>query len=103
LWLLPWRVAGRVPFVAAPSGGAAPVDDVIHAIRSASRYVPAASCLTQAIALRAMLARRGQPAVLNLGVRNPAYGRLDAHAWLEADGRVILGESGPGGYQRLHP
>jgi hypothetical protein len=102
LWVLPWSIVSRKP---APitRGAALSLEESSAAIRVMSRYVPFTTCLTQALALRRLLARHGRVSVLNLGVRNPSGGRLQAHAWLEADGRVILGDPGPVEYERLHP
>ncbi|PYR91962.1 MAG: lasso peptide biosynthesis B2 protein [Acidobacteria bacterium] len=102
LWFLPWRIVSRAPMLVARRAGV-PVERSSAAIRMASRYVPYATCLTQALALRWLLARHGRVAILNLGVRNPPGGRLQAHAWLEAGGRVILGDPGSVEYERLHP
>jgi hypothetical protein len=102
LWVLPWRVVSRAPAVAGRVS-ARSVERSSAAIRAVSRYVPSATCLTQALALRRLLARHGCVSVLNLGVRNPPGGRLQAHAWVEADGRVILGDPGSVDYEPLHP
>ena len=101
-----------------------------HAVARAARLVPFASCLTQAMTLQLVLAQRGQPCSVCLGV-NKSSGRnggaptiqesatlaesgLDApdspvpdspvpspsesspsrfraHAWVEWNGRVVLG------------
>jgi len=102
LWLLPWRIVSRPP-ARHKDLSATPVERWSAAIRIVSRFVPSATCLAQALALRRLLARNGRVSVLSLGVRNPPGGRLQAHAWLEADGRVILGDPGPIEYERLHP
>jgi Transglutaminase-like superfamily len=54
--------------------------DASAAVRMVSRYVPSASCLAQALALRWPFARHGRVSLLNFGVRNPPGGRLQAHA-----------------------
>jgi hypothetical protein len=102
LWVLPWRVVSRAP-VATTRRSEIAGDTFSAAIRVVSRYVPSATCLAQALALRRLLARHGRVSVLNLGVRNPPGGRLQAHAWLEADGRVILGDAGSLEFTRVHP
>jgi hypothetical protein len=61
------------------------------AVSFASRVVPKASCLTQALALRWMLNRRGIASTLRFGVARPDGQKLAAHAWLECDGRIIIG------------
>ena len=68
------------------------------AVTLAARHVPwNAVCLPQAIAGRLMLARRGCSSTLHCGVGRGADGGLVAHAWLESNGAVILGEDGMSG------
>ena len=65
---------------------------VCWAIKYASSVVPGASCLTQALAALAMMRRRGIEGDLRFGVRQKAGAkRLDAHAWVEIDGVVVVG------------
>lgn len=101
LWVLPWRVVSRTPRLSTVATPAS-VDETSGAVRRAARFVPGATCLTQALALRALLARGGRASTLTLGVRNPV-GALEAHAWLEADGRIVLGDPHPVPFQRLRP
>jgi len=46
------------------------------------------NCLSQSLALAWLLRRRGLTPTLRLGVRRPGP-RLDAHAWVEFEGRVL--------------
>jgi len=71
-----------------------------HAVSRTARRVPRASCLTQALVLQRLLARRGQPCTLFLGVDRTGeaakqQGRraksFEAHAWIEWRGRVLIG------------
>jgi hypothetical protein len=64
---------------------------VAWAVAVASRYVPKATCLTQALAGRVLLARHGHSAELRIGVARSDGAKLDAHAWLESRGQVLLG------------
>jgi hypothetical protein len=61
------------------------------AVRRSSRLVPAATCLPQALAARVMLERRAVPNELRFGVARANTGALEAHAWVEVDGAVIVG------------
>jgi hypothetical protein len=64
------------------------------AVTIAARNVPwNAVCLPQAMAAKAMLARRGQGSALHLGAARAGSG-LTAHAWLVAGGEVVVGEAG---------
>jgi Transglutaminase-like superfamily len=59
----------------------------------ASRYVPTATCLAQALAGQTLLAQQGEPAVLRIGVAKNEAGKLEAHAWVESQGRIVIGAS----------
>ena len=63
-----------------------------------SRYVPRATCLTQALAGQVLLERYGYPALVHVGVtKEEGKGTFQAHAWLESDGKVVIGAN-----QRSH-
>jgi hypothetical protein len=64
---------------------------ILRAVRTAAPYLPAANCLPQALAARALLRAHGAPANLRLGVTKTETGQLQAHAWLECQGRIVLG------------
>jgi hypothetical protein len=72
-----------------------------RAVERAGRHVPGATCLVQAIALQVLLGRRGRPAALRLGVAHGDGRRLEAHAWLEVDGRALVGAAGRERYTPL--
>lgn len=57
----------------------------------ARRLLRKRPCLTQALVLRLLLQRRGLPAMLQIGVNRGEDGVFAAHAWLESDGRVLIG------------
>lgn len=70
------------------------VHDIARAVRAASRLIPGASCLTQALAGRILLSRAGYGSELCIGVcKRPERG-FEAHAWLEHGGEILLGELG---------
>lgn len=68
------------------------VPQIIWAVTTAARHFPAAcACLPQALAAQVMLGRRNHPADVKIGVAKAEPGKLEAHAWLECDGRIVLG------------
>jgi len=67
------------------------VDRIVLAVTVASRYVPKATCLTQALATQVLLARRGHSVHLRIGVARSETGEFQAHAWVECYGRVVIG------------
>ena len=66
---------------------------VRSAVTIAARNVPwNAVCLPQALAAKAMLARRGCCSTLRLGAAFDGNGKIVAHAWLVADGQNVVGD-----------
>jgi hypothetical protein len=72
-----------------------PNQKVRRAVMIAARNVPfRAVCLPQAMAAKFMLARRGYPSILHLGVGRNGAGDLMGHAWLESSTAIVVGEAG---------
>lgn len=61
-------------------------------ILAASRYVPRATCLVQALAGYILFSKYGYSTSIKIGVLTE-NGEFEAHAWLEHDEKVVLGES----------
>jgi hypothetical protein len=106
LWLVPFRLLRRWQARwAVPKAGAATneatIPQVVRAVTVASRVIPGATCLTQALAAQLLLARRGHTTTLRLGVGHGPQRRFAAHAWLEHEGRPIIGEFESGRYTPL--
>jgi hypothetical protein len=64
---------------------------VVQFISAVSRYVPGANCLTRALAAEALLRRHGHAASLQIGVSKNNSDRLQAHAWVESGGIIVMG------------
>jgi hypothetical protein len=64
---------------------------IAWAVTVVSRYVPGAACLAQASAVRTLCRRYGYPVRLQIGVTKSGQGDLEAHAWVESEGRVVIG------------
>jgi hypothetical protein len=93
------REARRIASVSALGVFQARIDRVAWAVRVAGAHLPAATCLTQAIALQAMLERTGYHSSIEIGVTT--NGGLNAHAWVVADGRIVIGGDNAGQYASL--
>jgi hypothetical protein len=97
LWLFPFRfVHGSVERAALRAKQ--PVahsrddtDNIVWAVTAVSRRIPGATCLTQALASRVLLSRAGIPALLRIGVGRSETGAFAAHAWVESNGRIVIG------------
>lgn len=61
------------------------------AVTLAARFVPGATCLTQALAGHYLLARQGIASTVRVGAKSTADGGFAAHAWLLAGETVVLG------------
>lgn len=91
LWVAPYRWV-EAWFLKPPSAtpGPARPADIARAVTRASRLVPWATCLTQALAGGFLIRRAGRDAVIHFGVaRDDA--RFKAHAWLESEGGILIG------------
>lgn len=71
------------------------VDKVIWAVEVISRYSPGTTtCLPRALVTQLLLARRGYTPVLRIGVAHSETGKLEAHAWVENQGNIVIGKLG---------
>jgi hypothetical protein len=81
-------------------------ETVAWAVAAIARRLPGTTCLVQSLAAHALLLRRGYRPRLRIGVRGRegAAVPLDAHAWVECDGRVVVGDVDDlAAYDRLRP
>lgn len=97
VWVFPFKfVQKRVQKIANhPSSGSVPsvsMPRLKAMIVIVSRYVPRATCLVQALAGHILFSRHGYTTSIKIGVLNE-NGEFEAHAWLEHDDLVVLGES----------
>lgn len=60
-------------------------------IVAASRFVPAATCLPQALVGKILFAENGYITQLHIGVYKDCDSQFEAHAWLSLNDKVILG------------
>ena len=106
LWILPFRTVRRLVMSSAirprtVRGRTCTAERIAWAVRGVSRYIPGASCLTQALAAELLLIRSGHPARLHIGVARGGGGEFAAHAWIECYGRVLVGGAGRWRYKPL--
>ncbi|MEN6552689.1 MAG: lasso peptide biosynthesis B2 protein [Methanobacterium sp.] len=69
-----------------------PIHRIRFMIQMAARYVPSSTCLVQALAGHILFSKYGYTTLIKIGVLNQD-GQFEAHAWLEHDDDVVLGES----------
>lgn len=74
----------------AATPGTVPPAAIALAVTRASKLVPFATCLTQALAGGFLIRRAGNNAIIHFGVAKGEAG-FKAHAWLESDGGILIG------------
>lgn len=108
--LLPFRMLRRLLARVAdvpknPSRGRShpPAEKIAWAVKAASQHTPGIkTCLAQALVAQVLLARRGHPALLHIGVARGERGQFQAHAWVETEGgTALVGVPEPGRYTTL--
>jgi hypothetical protein len=100
IWIFPFpQVQKRVQKMAASTlrkdskpDHVVPLPRIRFMIIMASRYIPRATCLVQALAGYILFSKYGYSTQIKIGVLNED-GVFEAHAWLEQDENVVLGES----------
>ena len=69
------------------------LDSVVWAIGKSSRLLPGeVNCLPKALAAQVMLSQRGYDVEVVIGARRNDRRQLNAHAWIEYQGKVIIGD-----------
>jgi len=63
---------------------------IIRIINSVSHFVPS-TCLSKSLVGQILLTKNGYKSQIHIGVRKTNGERLDAHAWLTVDGKIIIG------------
>jgi len=99
LWTVPFRVLQSFLKLFTPKEQGKVATDkeqaeqIVRATKAASNYVLYATCLTQALVAKVLLARAGYDVQLRLGVMKDEQENFQAHAWVESEGRVLIGDN----------
>jgi Transglutaminase-like superfamily len=69
------------------------VRQVVWAVNSSTRFSPGgAKCLARALTTKVLLDRRQCPSDFKIGVAKNELGELEAHAWIEVQNQVVMGQ-----------
>jgi len=85
------RLAHSARALCEDSQSTMPHQTIATAITKASKLVPGASCLTQALAADVLLKQNGYNSEIRIGVKSEKTSALSAHAWVVCDGQIVLG------------
>ena len=105
LLLVPYRILrGWMPVRARSGeiGNLLVAQRIVRDVERAARLVPRSTCLTRALAAQWLLALAGHGSSLHVGVVRHPGRPLEAHAWLESRGQVVLGGD-PAALSRFAP
>ena len=98
LWLLPFRILLKLirkisQAVSQPqTTSQASISTIVWAVNVASRCMPGgAKCLARALTTQVLMSQHGYSPELRIGVAKAEAGNLEAHAWIEHQGRVVIG------------
>lgn len=68
------------------------IEQTVSSVKRCCRFVPGATCLTQALSVFILLRRHHQQSNLRIGVEKDSANRFRAHAWVEIGGTVVIGD-----------
>lgn len=92
LWTRGYRpVMRHIAQVEPRSGPTIPIVLLAWAVERVAPFIPHASCMTQALALRYLAAREGKPCTIRIGVKHDPGKQFEAHAWIIVDDKIIIG------------
>jgi hypothetical protein len=92
LCLLPFPILQRITRrESRKSNGIHSAVQYAWAVRAVSRYVPGATCLTQALAAQALLTQSGHDSQIEIGVMKDEQRRFRAHAWVLCGEQIVIG------------
>ena len=95
--LVSWARGGRAP----GCPGAPAPSRIGYLVAAAANLIPGTTCLPRALATQVLLGRHGHGAELRIGVKKDSEGEFQAHAWVEAGGRVVIGGPEVTGYRLI--
>ncbi|MCP2732620.1 lasso peptide biosynthesis B2 protein [Limnofasciculus baicalensis] len=97
LWLLPFQRLQRLLVQIgnihshSQNNNQTSINKIIWAVETSSRYMPGVKCLARALTTQTLMSRYGHSSELRIGVAKGESGKLEAHAWIESQGKVIIG------------
>jgi hypothetical protein len=108
LAILPFALVQRLVFTAPRTGRlgarsfrALRPARIGYLVAAAATRIPRTTCLPRALATRILLGRHGHAAELRIGVDKDHNGGFEAHAWVEAEGKVVIGGPEVSGYKPI--
>ena len=101
LWLLPYqKLLHLLNQISDRNSGAQEIElndnhlnQIVRAVNISTRYMPGgAKCLARALTTQVIMKRQGYSPQLRLGVAQGEEGKIEAHAWIEYQGLIVIGD-----------
>jgi len=98
MWLLPFKTLRRL--LAIISQGnlvglpqySPTTDQIVEAVNRSSCYLPGnPKCLARALTTQTLMSQYCYSAELRIGVAKGEQGQFEAHAWVESQGQIVIG------------
>jgi hypothetical protein len=74
------------------SADLAEIQKIVRSVDFFSRFHPFATCLTRSLSALLLIKFNGEHAILKIGVAKDEDTTFKAHAWLESNGRIVIGK-----------
>ncbi|MGI8500656.1 MAG: lasso peptide biosynthesis B2 protein, partial [Hassallia sp.] len=96
LWLMPFRTLLKLLAKISRQSeqqltNQVSVRKIACSVNAISRYMPGVKCLARALTTQVLMSRYGHSCELRIGVAKAEGGKLEAHAWIEYQGLVVIG------------
>ncbi|MEM6255667.1 MAG: lasso peptide biosynthesis B2 protein [Cyanobacteria bacterium P01_D01_bin.156] len=96
LWLFPFQrlrnILAKLSFEGSQNKFRIPLNKIIWSVEASSRYTPKqAKCLAKALTAQVLFNRWGYSNQLYIGIAKNGQGQLAAHAWIEHQNKVLIG------------
>lgn len=91
-FLRKWLVKRLSADTTAGPADMAEIQKIVRSVDFFSRFHPFESCLTRSLSALLLIKFNGEHAILKIGVAKDEHETFKAHAWLESNGRIVLGQ-----------
>ena len=96
------RIEDKINSSATKPNKSVSADGIAYLVTVVSRWVPSATCLTQALVGEWMLKEAGFNTSLHIGIKKGEDKEFEAHAWIELNGEKLLGGTVAEGFKPIY-
>src|SRR4029450_7197547 len=83
----------RIIAATVPASPALSIRRLAGLVQACGRFLPGTTCLVQALTLQSLLCRAGPDSRVQIGVAKDGPRPLEAHAWVDCAGEVLLDDA----------